>query len=132
MTKKRKLNYFIPVGIVAGIGLAIYTSSKPLKVYQQEKEKATKMRTELDTTQKSNAKMHQKDQIMNPMQKEEEARRLGYVRPDEVPVPDKSTSAAKTGEEVPKETHKKSVDADPPIDLKGNDKNEEVGAPSLR
>ena len=128
MNRKRRINYFIPVAVVAGIGLAIYTSNKPWKVYQQEKSKANDMRSELETTQKGNAKLRQKDQIMNPTQKEEEARRMGFVRPDETPLPDKSTQAPASVTEEPKAPRKKSTDAAPPIDLKGSDTNDGVDA----
>lgn len=118
MAKKRKINYFIPIGIVAGIGLAVFTSSKPFKVYQQEKAKAADMREELDTLQQSNNKLREKDQLMNPVQKEEEARRMGYVRPDEKPLPTKSNPPVdlKPEEVVPKV--KKSEVPSAPIDLR--------------
>ncbi len=128
MSKKRRLNYFIPVAVVAGLGLAIYTSSKTWKVYQAEKDKATQMRSEIDTTRKADAKLRRKDQIMNPVQKEEEARRLGYVRPDETPYPEKTAPPIIADEKSPKTSKKKTDVAEPPIDLKGSDTNEEVQA----
>lgn len=131
MTKKRRINYFIPVAVIAGLGLAIYTSNKTWKVYQAEKDKATQMRSEIDTTRKADAKLRRKDQIMNPVQKEEEARRLGYVRPDETPLPDKSTKTGKDEpafDNPPPSAEKKSAKSDAPIDLKGSDKNEEIQA----
>jgi hypothetical protein len=129
MTKKRRINYFIPVAVIAGLGLAIYTSSKTWKVYQAEKDKATQMRAEIDTTRKSDAKLRRKDQIMNPVQKEEEARRLGYVRPEETPLPDKKTDISEPPvDNLPPKAEKKPSKSDAPIDLKGSDNNEEVQA----
>ena len=122
MSKKRKLNYFIPVAIVAGIGLAVYTSSRTWKMAMQEKEKATSMRSELDATQRSNAKLKAKDQLLNPVQKEEEARRMGYALPNEVPLPDKSSKAPLTDE--PSKASPKVDSAKQPIDLRDEDKNE--------
>jgi uncharacterized protein HemX len=86
MVRKKRPNYLIPVAVVLGLGTAIYTASRPWKVYQQEKEKATTMRNELETLQKNKLKHREKDQMMNPVEKEQEARRLGYSRPDEVPL----------------------------------------------
>ena len=128
MTKKRRRNYLIPVAVITGIGLAIYSSSKPWKVYQQEKAKATEMRSDLDTLQKSDARMKERSQLMNPVQKEEEARRLGYVRPDEVPLLEHSTKAPAAPAEQPKKTPKKPEVVAPPIDLKDGYKNDEVQA----
>ncbi|MEI7983989.1 MAG: hypothetical protein WCI55_00045 [Armatimonadota bacterium] len=128
MTKRRKINYFIPLAIIAGIGLAIYTSNKPFKVYQQEKAKADEMRADLNSYQQSNAKLREKDQIMSPVQKEEEARRMGYVRPDEKSVPgrDNTLETPSTQSLAPKP--KKAEAANPPIDLRDSDKNDEVQA----
>ncbi len=128
MYRKRRLNYFIPVAVVVGIGLAVYKSSMPWKIYQQEKGKATLMRTEMESTQKANAVSRQKNQVMNPVQKEEAARRMGFVRPDETPLPEKSSQAPASVPEEPKAPHKKSIDAAPPIDLKGSDTNEGIDA----
>lgn len=128
MTKKRRINYFIPIAVIVGIGAAIYTSSRPFKVYGQEKGKVEAMRTELDLTQKSNSKLRGKDQLMNPVQKEEAARRLGYVRPDERPLPDKSSNVAPPKVESTPSVPKKPEQATPPIELKEGDKNEEVEA----
>jgi hypothetical protein len=128
MTKKRKINIFIPVAIVAGIGLAIYSSSKPFKVYQEEKGKAERMRTELNTLQKGNTKLREKDQLMNPVQKEEEARRLGYVRPGEVALPEKSNGTPATEPAAPATKTKKANSAEAPIDLRDSDKNDEIKA----
>ena len=128
MTKRRRINYFIPVAVIVAIGLAIYSSTKPLRMYQQEKVKATGMRSELDTLQKNDAKLREKDQMMNPVQKEEEARRLGYVRPDEVPLPDKSAPNSETKSDEPKMTPTKPSSAPQPIDLRDGDKTDEVNA----
>ena len=128
MTKKRKLNYFIPLAIIAGVGQAIYTSNKPFKVYQQEKEKADEMRTDLNSYQQSNAKLREKDQIMNPVQKEEEARRMGYVSPDEMPLPSRDNTPVPPTTQSPTPKPKKPEVATPPIDLRGSDNNDEVQA----
>ena len=128
MTKKRKPNYFIPIAVITAIGLAIYTSSKPWKVYEQEKSKASDMRSEMDGLQRSNAKLREKDQMMSPVQKEEEARRLGYVLPNETIVPEKAQKVPAEKPEVMQETVKKPEVATPPIDLRDSDKNEEVSA----
>jgi hypothetical protein len=128
MTKKRKINVFIPVAILAGIGLAIYSSSKPFKVYQEEKGKAERMRAELNTLQKGNTKLREKDQLLNPVQKEEEARRLGYVRPDEHALPDKSDNAPTTEPTTPAIKDKKPAKAEAPIDLRDSEKNDEIKA----
>ena len=128
MTKKRKPNYFIPIAVITAIGLAIYTSSKPWKVYEQEKSKASDMRSEMDGLQRSNAKLREKDQMMSPVQKEEEARRLGYVLPNETIVPEKAQKVTAEKPEVMQETVKKPEVAAPPIDLRDSDKNEEVSA----
>ena len=122
MSKKRKPNYFIPVAIVAGLAMAVYTSTRTWKMAMQEKEKATSMRTELDATQRSNAKLKAKEQLLNPVQKEEEARRMGYALPNEVPLPDKNMTASVT--EAPKKTSPKVDSSKPPIDLRDEDKNE--------
>ena len=122
MTKKRKMNIFIPIGILAALGLAIFTSSKPFKVFQQEKEKADDMRTELNALQKSNLKLREKDQLMNPVQKEEEARRLGYVRPEEHALPDKSATPPPV---VKPDAKLKKPDPDSePMDLRDGDRND--------
>ncbi len=126
MTKKRKINYFIPLAIIAGIGLAIYTSNKPFKVYQQEKEKADEIRADLNSYQQSNAKLREKDQIMSPVQKEEEARRMGYVRPDEEPLRSSENTSAAPTTQTPAPKPKKAEVAAPPIDLRDSDKNDEV------
>ncbi len=128
MTKRRKINYFIPLAIIAGIGVAICTSNKPFKVYQQEKEKADEMRTDLNSYQQSNAKLREKDQIMNPVQKEEEARRMGYVRPDEMPLPSRDNTPVPPTTQSPTPKPKKPEVATPPIDLRGSDNNDEVQA----
>jgi hypothetical protein len=128
MTKKRKLNYFIPLAIIAGVGLAIYTSNKPFKVYEREKAKADEMRSDLNSYQQSNAKLRERDQIMNPVQKEEEARRMGYVRPEEKPVHLRSDEATESSTQVPATKPKKSEVAAPPIDLRDSDNNNEVQA----
>lgn len=86
MTKKRRPNYLIPIAVIAGLGAAIYTASKPWKVYQQEKEKATEMRKEMASLEANRLKRQATDQMMNPVQKEEEARRMGYAKPGEVPL----------------------------------------------
>jgi hypothetical protein len=121
MSRKRKPNYFIPVAVVAGIGLAIYTSSKPWMVYQQEKAKANDMRGELESTQKADAKLKAKEQLLNPVQKEEEARRMGYVLPNETPLPDKNTKAPVSKET--KSVASKNDAAKQPIDLRDEDHN---------
>jgi hypothetical protein len=128
MTKKRKINYFIPFAVIAGIGLAIYTSNKPFKVYQQEKAKADGMRVDLDTFQKNNAKMREKDQLMNPVQKEEEARRMGYVRPDETPLPEKAKPVPPEQKPAVKPKKSETAPPPPPMDLRGSENNEEVQA----
>lgn len=129
MTKKRRINYFIPVAVIGAIGMAIFFSSKTFKVYQQEKAKADDMRSELDTLQRNNQKSRVKDQLMNPVQKEEEARRMGYVRPEETSLPDKSgqAPAEKTDENVPVE--KKPTPAAPPIDLHDDHKEDTNAEP---
>lgn len=86
MVRKKRPNYLIPIAVILGVGTAIYTASRPWKVYQQEKEKATAMRSELDGLQKNKLKHRENDQVMNPVEKEQEARRMGYARPDEVPL----------------------------------------------
>jgi cell division protein FtsB len=124
MSRKRRINYFIPFGAIAAVGLAVYTSNKPWKVYQQEKAKATEMRKEMDALQLENAKLKEKVQPLNPIQKEEEARRLGYVRPDEVPIVDKTEKPDKP--EEPKPEVKKHERSAPPINLRESDTNEET------
>ena len=126
MNRKRRLNLFIPVALLAGIGLAIYTSNKPWKVYQEEKAKANSMRSELENTQKIDAKLRAKDQLMSPVQKEEEARRLGYVLPEETSLPDKSANAPSATSSEPKAVKAKPEKTVPPVDLRGGDKNDEV------
>ena len=123
MSKKRKPNYFIPVAIVAGLGLAVYTSSRTWKMAMQEKEKATSMRSELDATQRSNAKLKAKEQLLNPVQKEEEARRMGYVLPNEVPLTDKGSNTPVT-EELKKSLPKNDT-ATQPMDLREEDKDQD-------
>lgn len=124
MSKKRKPNYFIPVAIVAGLGLAVYTSSKTWKMAMQEKEKANSMRTELDATQKSNVKLREKNQILNPVQKEEEARRLGYVLPDEKSLPAKAPSTTPDISEPAVNKLPPKEKSEPPIDLHDGDRND--------
>jgi hypothetical protein len=126
MAKKRKINYFVPIAVVAGIGIAVYTSSKPFKVYQQEKAKAEGMRADLDGLQRNNAKLREKDQLLNPVQKEEEARRMGYVRPEEKSLPSKATEPSEAAKEETKPAQKKPEPAKPSIDLRDSDNNEEV------
>lgn len=84
--RKRRPNYLIPIAVIAGLGLAIYKASLPYKVYQQEKAKATDMRREMNALHDSQIKRQVNEQMMSPVQKEEEARRLGYAKPDETPL----------------------------------------------
>ena len=84
--RKRKPNYLIPVAVVVGLTAAIYTASKPWKVYQQEKIKADDMRKEMSGLEANRLKRQSSDQMLNPVQKEEEARRMGYAKPGEVPL----------------------------------------------
>ncbi|MBS1726267.1 MAG: hypothetical protein JST51_06060 [Armatimonadetes bacterium] len=86
MLKKRRPNYLIPIAVILGVGAAIVTSSKVWKVYQGEKATADSMKHELSTLQKSQLDHRASDQMMNPVQKEEEARRMGYAKPDEKPL----------------------------------------------
>ena len=47
---------------------------------------ADEMRREMTSLQQSDLKRRSSNQLMNPVEKEEEARRLGYVKPDELPL----------------------------------------------
>ena len=86
MNRKRKPNLLIPVAVLAGLGVAVYTAIRPWRVYRQEKTKADEMRREMTSLQQSDLKRRSSNQLMNPVEKEEDARRLGYVKPDELPL----------------------------------------------
>lgn len=84
--RKRRFNYLLPIAVVAGVILAVITSSKSWRVYQQEKQKATDMRQELEGYKKSQLRQKMNEQFLNPVQKEEEARKMGFVKPNEAPL----------------------------------------------
>ncbi len=84
--RKRRFNYFIPIAILGGIGVVIYTARPTWRVYFMERDKANQMRKELAGYHSSQLKQKENDQMLNPVQKEEEARRMGFAKPNEAPL----------------------------------------------
>jgi cell division protein FtsB len=87
MRTKKRPNWLLPLFILFGIGVGAWSARGPWRVYQDQKDKATAMSTELNQLKQSRIKhITEKAKATNPVRMEEEARKQGYRSPDEQPL----------------------------------------------
>jgi cell division protein FtsB len=86
MAKKKGIHPLPVIAAVCGIGLGVYLARGPWKVYQKQEKDIAKLDSELKNLQDEEIAKREKEDLKNPVKKEEGARRIGLVPKGEVPL----------------------------------------------
>lgn len=86
MAKKKGVHPLPVIAAICGVSLGVYFARGPWKVYQNQDREIKRLDSELKHLQDEEIAKREKEDMKNPVKKEEGARRIGLVPKGEVPL----------------------------------------------
>lgn len=86
MAKKKGIHPLPVIAAISGVALGVYFARGPWKVYEKQQKDIAKLDNELRDLQDEEIAKREKEDMKNPVKKEEGARRIGLVPKGEVPL----------------------------------------------